>query len=367
MEKITRQLTYVLCLFIVAQSCTEPQVKTKPRLENMTVSVYASLIVQPEDLVELYAEVSGVVQSVQIEEGDTVQKNQVLATIKRDNISFDVNSAKISQELAEQNLRGQSTKLITVSSELKNLQNQHRLDSLNYMRQKKLWNQNIGSKNQLEVYQLRYEQSLENLSALTHSYNQLKQELEASYLLSENNVKKLRSVSANYSIRSFSHGRIYSLNKDVGESITSQEPFVQIGSGSEFVINMQIDEVDIVNLKLGQDVAISLDAYPKQVFRGTITKILPSKNLRTQTFTVEAKFTEPSPSLYAGLAGEASIIVSRKKAVMTIPLEYIVGNDQVLDDEGNFLKVVFGNKNMDRVEILSGIDTSTVIVKQKNL
>ena len=81
---------------------------------------------------DLYAEVPGIIQAVYVEEGDTVSKQEVLAIIERENIVFDVNSAEINEALAAQNLKGQSTKLSTIESELKNLRSQHqlRLDEL---------------------------------------------------------------------------------------------------------------------------------------------------------------------------------------------------------------------------------------------
>ena len=344
-------------------ACEESKETIKPRLMDMTVSVYASLIVQPEDLHDLYAEVPGVIQSIKVEEGDTVVKNQVLAMIERENISFDVNTAEINQALAEKNLKGQSTKLSTIKSELSNLSSQLQLDSMNFIRQQNLWKQNIGSKNQLDLYELKYKQGQENLVAAQHRFDQLKQDLEANYLLTKNKLKQIRSVSSNYLIKSKIAGRIYTLYKDIGEAISIQEPLAQIGSTSQFVVEMQIDEVDIASIRHGQKVMMSLDAYPDDIFDGSLTKILPSKNLRTQTFTAEAKFNNPPTSLYAGLAGEANIIISTEKSALTIPLDYIAGDNAVLDENGNRIKVVLGEKNMNMVRIISGIDSTTVIMK----
>ena len=68
--------------------------------------------------------------------------------------------------------------------------------------------------------------------------------------------------------------------------------------------------------------------------------------MRTQTFSVEAIFEESPANLYAGLAGEANIIVSTKKQALTIPLDYVVGDNHVLDENGNEIKVVLGERNM---------------------
>ena len=142
------------------------------------------------------------------------------------------------------------------------------------MRQSKLWQQNIGSKNQLDIFELKYSQSQENLIATQKRYNQLRHELEANYLLTKNKLKQVQSVSSDYSIKSKFDGRVYTKYKEVGEAISMQEPFAQMGSANQFIVEMLVDEVDIARLSLGQQVMISLDAYPEDIFQGILTRIL---------------------------------------------------------------------------------------------
>jgi multidrug efflux pump subunit AcrA (membrane-fusion protein) len=140
------------------------------------------------------------------------------------------------------------------------------------------------------------------------------------------------------------------------------EPVASIGSATTFIIEMLVDEVVIVKINLEQDVLITLDAYKGTVFNAKVSKILPKKDERNQTFKVEALFTETPKVLYPGLSGESNIIISKKDNVLTIPKNYIIDNNQVKTDEG-FVTITKGLENMEFVEITSGITKNTYIYK----
>jgi HlyD family secretion protein len=157
-------------------------------------------------------------------------------------------------------------------------------------------------------------------------------------------------------------GKIYDLRKEEGELISIQEPLAQIGKENSFVIDMLIDEVDIAKVSPGQLIYITLDAYKDQVFEASLSKIYPLKDTRTQTFQVEGRFTKEPPKLFAGLSGEANIVLTEKKNAITIPLDYLMQGKKVQTEKGEVV-VETGISNMSFVEILSGIDTSTVLLK----
>lgn len=123
-----------------------------------------------------------------------------------------------------------------------------------------------------------------------------------------------------------------------------------------------VDEKDIVRVLPGQEVVIALDAYGKKTFHAKITRILPEKNERNQSFLVEAEFNDPPERLYAGLAGEANIITAQKNNALTIPSAYLL-NDSLVRTKDGLIKVETGMRSLDRVEILSGIDENTELLK----
>jgi multidrug efflux pump subunit AcrA (membrane-fusion protein) len=103
-----------------------------------------------------------------------------------------------------------------------------------------------------------------------------------------------------------------------------------------------------------------LDAYGKETFQAMVTRIIPIKDQRTQTFRVEADFIESPPVLYAGLSGEANILIASHEEVMTIPLEYVKGN--IVSTEDGDKEVSLGMRNLQAVEVISGLDTTDVLL-----
>ena len=107
---------------------------------------------------------------------------------------------------------------------------------------------------------------------------------------------------------------------------------------------------------------ISLDVYLEGTFETSLSKIYPQKDERSQTFKVEARFTTPPEVLYPGMSGEANIVVARKSGAVTIPKSYLVGKDSVLTPDG-LRAVVTGLETLDRIEVLSGIESETELLK----
>jgi len=361
-----KSISYLL-IILLPLSCSKPVEYTKPRLTNMTVSVYASVLVQPKELYKVYAEAAGIIKHIGVEEGTLVSKNQVIAKIKKEDISYDLTSARLNQQLAEDNLKGKANRLTSIEIDISRLKNQLAVDSTNYFQQKRLWEKNIGSRQLFEDRKLKYTLSIENLAAAKKRYEQARIELENLYSISQNNYRKSQSLLDNYNITAKKDGKVYQLNKKEGEFIAPQEVFAEIGAADEFIIEMQIDEVDIINIQENQLVIVALDAYPDQVLEARLSKIYPSKNIRTQTFKVEALFTNPPKSLYAGLSGEANIIISKQENVLTIPLDYLKDDNSVITTEGEEIDVELGARNMGEVEIVSGIDSATIILKPEGV
>ncbi|MEZ5042640.1 MAG: efflux RND transporter periplasmic adaptor subunit [Saprospiraceae bacterium] len=348
--------------FILLVACSEEVEKTKPILGVMTESVYASVTIQPEAIYDVYAATPGILDHVFVKEGDTVTTGQLLAKITADHPQLNIENALLGVNLARENYSGQTTLLSSIADEIKSGEKQLKVDSLNYFRQQHLWEQQIGSKSELDNKKLKYELTLNNLEILRAKYRQTQLELKNGYEQSQNTLKKAQSSLSDYFIKARIDGTVYKLLKNEGELISQTEPLAQIGKSQSFLIEMLIDEVDIARIVVGQSAFIALDAYEGEVFEAVITKIYPQKNSRTQTFKVEGQFTKAPKVLYAGLSGEANIVLSEKQHAISIPLDYLLENNKVRTAEG-YIAVEVGLKNLERAEVVSGLDTGMVIIK----
>lgn len=346
--------------FLIA--CDANEEKIHPKVTAITESVYSSVTVQPDSLYQAFAIVNGIVDEILVEEGQLVQKGDVLLQIINSNPKLNEENAQAALKLARQNLNGNGAVLTGLNQELETARLQYINDSVNYYRQKNLWAQQIGSKTTFETRKLAYERSAANLKQLRNKYARTKTELQTQLLQAENNYQVSRTNVTDFTVKSKINGKIYAILKNPGEIVTVNQPLASIGKANDFVIEMLVDEVDIVKLKPGQPVVLTLDAYGERIFKARLSKIYPEKDERNQTFLVEALFEERPEVLYAGLSGEANIIVSQKDSALVIPKNYLINGNTVKTDNG-FITVKTGMESIDSVEVISGLTPNIEIYK----
>ena len=107
-------------------------------------------------------------------------------------------------------------------------------------------------------------------------------------------------------------GTVYQISISEGEIATPQKQLAIIGSGENYLLELQIDEYDIVNIQLGMPIFMVLNSYRDSVFNALVTKIKPIMNVQTKTFTVEAAFVRQPSILYPNISFEANIVTSTK-------------------------------------------------------
>lgn len=351
-----------LSFLILAVACGEKDESIRPEIRDITASVYASATVQPDSMYRVHAVVSGILDRNLVEEGDLVDSGSPLLHITDQTPRLSSENARLQMELARRNYQGPSTPLKDLEAQIRTAELTFRDDSVNFRRQEKLWTQNIGSLSAYENRKLAYERSRNQLQKLRSEYHRLREELQTRMIQAQNTYESSLVSAEDYTVRSTIHGKVYALYKEPGELVIPNEPLALLGSPDTFVVELLVDEVDVVQLQVGQLALITLDAYPEEIFETTLSKIYPQKDERSQTFKVEARFTAPPDVLYPGMSGEANIVVARKIRVLTIPKSYLVGKDSVLTPVG-LRAVVTGLETLDRVEVLSGIEAETELLK----
>ncbi|MCX2720119.1 efflux RND transporter periplasmic adaptor subunit [Lentiprolixibacter aurantiacus] len=364
MKKLFRRLFAIWILFLVIclAQCGTSTDKIYPTRSGLTESVYSSVTVQPDSLYQVYAAVGGILEKNLVEEGDKVRKGDPIAQIVNNTPLLNMENARLNLELARENYSGNNAVLSSMRDEINSARLKLQNDSANYYRQKKLWDQKIGSEVEYDNRKLAFELSSSNLQLLVGNYERMKNELKTKLIQAENNYKTATIASEDFTVTSKINGTVYELFKNQGELVSSQEPVAAVGSSDKFVIEMLVDEVDIVKIREGQKALITLDAYNTEVFEARINKIYPLKDERSQTFKIEALFIDAPEVLYPGLAGEGNIIIMEKKDVITIPKDYLFDGNKVKTEDG-IIEVRTGIENLDRVEIISGLDTQTHILK----
>lgn len=351
-----------LCATLLFAGCGSEQEKVQPEIQKITESVYSSVTIQPDSLYQVYAAVSGILDRNLVEEGDSVHRGSPLLQIINSTPKLNADNAALNLQLAIEDYSGSNAVLKSLQDEIKAAELQYKNDSINYFRQKTLWGQKIGSEVEFENRKLAYELSGNQLQLLKNRYQRSRNELATRVAQAKNNLKTATINTGDFTVTSKINGTVYALYKNPGEIVSSLEPLAAVGSSDTFLVEMLVDEVDIVKLKVGQRALVTLDAYGNQVFEATLIKIYPRKDERSQTFKVEAIFKDPPEVLYPGLAGEGNIVVAEKDSVLTIPKAYLIDGHQVRTENG-LLEVNPGLQNLERIEIRSGLDATTYIFK----
>ncbi|WP_188598692.1 efflux RND transporter periplasmic adaptor subunit [Polaribacter pacificus] len=353
-------MLFVLYFLIV--SCTNTTQTTTPEVKNITESVYASGFIKSKNQYKVYGIGSGIVKKVFVTEGMRVKKGDPIFQMDDENLKIATKNAQLTSIANDYKT---NTAKLTDAKKAVELANRKLLnDSLQYQRQKNLWNNKIGSRVEFEQKELAYENSKIELHRLSTNYEDLKRQLKLVSEQSKNNLEIAKLKEDDYIIRSQVDGVVYKLNKEEGELINMQEPSAIIGTDM-FLIELSIDELDIVKVKKGQTIIIRMDSYSSEVFEAQIIAINPMMNSRTRSFQADAIFTKSPKTLFPNLTVEANIIINTKQAVLTIPRNYLINDSFVALKGGKLQKIETGLMDYDLVEIKSGIDKNTVIELQQ--
>lgn len=356
MNKI--QLAGACLLFLI--SCGKKKQTYQALVGPITESVYASGTIISDGQYQVFPKSSGILEKIHFQEGDTVNSKNILFTISNDASKLSKENASLAAEFADLSNNQEKIRELEISTDL--ARKKYQQDSLLFIRQKKLWSEEIGSKLQLEQSELNFYNSRIAYQSLLLRLKELKKQLSFSDRQSKKNLQLSTSFDDDRQVKSMLNGKIYTILKEEGEMVSPQTPLAIIGSANSFHILLQVDEYDIVKIKTGQLVYIKLDSYKGRSFKASITKINPLMNERTKTFVVEAEFIDMPPVLYPNLTVEANIVLQTKEKALTIPRSYLINDSFVLDKDEKKIYVKTGLKDYNKVEILEGINEKDELV-----
>jgi multidrug efflux pump subunit AcrA (membrane-fusion protein) len=343
--------SFIILFFLL--SCSENNEYYIVNKEDISESVYASGIIESENQYQIYPTINGILKDVFVEEGDLININSPLLRIENKNTSTNEKNARI---IANYNdIDKNKTKINEFKLAVKLAKDKFKLDSLNFNRQKQLFQKSLISNSEFELNQFNYTNSKTNYESAILKLEELTKQLDLNDLQSKNNLGLSQDLSNELVLKSEIKGKVYSILKNKGELVSTQSPVMVIGSNDKFKIILQIDEFDIVKITKGLKVILNLDSYKNQVFSAIITKINPIMNERSKTFTVEARFVTQPKKLYPNLTLEGNIVIKERTNVMTIPRNYLIEDTYVLDKKNEKIKVKTGLKDYQNVEILDGL------------
>lgn len=342
-------------------SCSKKQESIHPTIEKITQSVYASGTIKSMNQYEVYAKMSGVVTKILVKEGDLVKKGQAIIELGNSAQSLNFENAKLLENYSSDNANKE--KIIQANNEIELAKSKLDNEASLLERQKKLWANEIGTKNDLDLRELSYKNAQTSLNAAHLKLSDLKKQIELQSKQTRNSAAISSNVLNDYKVISEMDGRVYSLSKLEGEMATPQLPIAIIGDANSFFIEMQVDEYDISKMAIGQKVFINMDSYKGKVFEAVVSKVYPLMNPKTKSFKVEANFVNKPENLFPNISAQANIVIEVKEKAITIPRGYLIDNEYVYLKNKEKRKVKVGLMDYEKVEILSGIGVQDELVK----
>ena len=351
----------ITSLLLLIASCTDKEELTKPVLQDITESVYASGVVKSRDQYQVFSPVNGIIRQIHVTEGQLVKQGQAIITLANDAPRLSKENAQIASIYASPafNRDRLNELLLTIILARTKMQN----DSLLFQRQQRLWQHEIGSLNDLEQKELAWKNAVSSYESAVYRYNEMKKQIQFSALQSSKQLQISRVMADDYIIRAQKDGRIYDLLKEPGEMVNTQLPVAVIGDPDEFLLELKVDEYDIARIQPGQMVFITMDSYKSEVFEGNICSIIPFMNESSRSFTVEASLKKAPKNLFPLLSAEANILIRTKENAMTIPRSFITDDSYVVLKDGTKKKVQIGLKDYEKAEVVSGLTKDQIIKK----
>ena len=360
MKKLLIYISASLILF----ACGKKPESTLPTIETITESVYASGSVESIDQYQVFASVNGIISSVNVSEGDVIDAKTKLFSIFNESSRINRENAELNAEFSD--INSNNSKLNDLKLAIELAKNKMLNDSITFSRQKILYSKEAISSSQLEQSELVYQSSKTNYLSNQLKYIDLKKQLNLTDKQSKNNVKLTQELENDFFITSDIKGRVYSILKKKGEMVNTQTPLAIIGDAKAFKIVMEVDEYDIIKIKKGLKIVVSLDSYKGQTFEAVVAKIDPIMNERSKTFTIEAAFINQPPVLYPNLTLEANIVIKTKPNILTIPRKYLINDQYVVLENGEKKYIKIGLKDYEKVEVISGIAKTDKIIIPTN-
>lgn len=342
-------------------SCKEKKETTTATVETITESVYASGTVKSLNQYQVFASANGIISAINVEEGQIVKKGEKLLTLDNDAPRLNVENARIAAEYATTAANRDKLNELKINIDLAREKMQN--DSLLLKRQQALWDQEIGSRYELEQRQLAYKNSSSAYRSAIARYNDLLKQIEFSARQSQKNYEISATMAGDYNITAKQSGKVYKIMKEAGEMVNAQTPIAIIGDANNYLLELEVDEFDIGKIKPGQKVFVTMDSYKGRVFEATVMRIDPIMNQSSRSFTVEATFNTKPENLYPFLTAEANILIHTKENALTIPRNYLIDDEHVLLENGEKKKVTIGLKDYQKVEVLSGLTKDDVLQK----
>jgi HlyD family secretion protein len=277
-------------------------------------AVEATGVVNAVVNVQVGSQVSGTIGKLNADFNSRVRKGDIIALIDPQLFQGAVLQATADLENAKSNVVAAKANLQKAKATLV----QTRAD---FERATSMTEKRIGTEQALDLAKANYESAKSSVDAAAASVAQANAQVsqkQAAVAVSRTNL--------NYTIiRSPIDGTVVARNVDVGQTVAAslQAPtiFTIAQDLSKMLVYAKVDESDVGRIRTGQHVTFKVDAFPKEVFQGTVTQIRmnPTSVQNVVTYDAIISFENPDLKLFPGMTAYITIPIATVENVMKLP------------------------------------------------
>ena len=333
----------------------------KPSIKNLDDKVMETGKREPSEEIEIKPNISGIIQSISVKEGDKVEAGQLLATIRIVPNVTDVNNATMQ-------INNSQIQLANAKINVDNQQKQ-------FAMQEKLYKQGVISKQEYIAAQQQLQTTLQQQKLASQQLNAAQKQLQ---IVRTGATPELQSM-ATTQIRAKAAGTVLEIPVKVGGQVIEANSFnpgttiCSIADLNSLIFKGKIDEAQAGKLKEGMDMNVVIGALQNKSFPGKVTLIAPKGTEESGTikFNVEGNVTNPKGEyIRAGFSANGEVLLSSQKNALLLDeslIQYDKGNNksfvEVKQPNGSFKKtyVKLGASDGINVQILSGIDKNAEV------
>lgn len=276
-------------------------------------------------------------------------------------VSSETQGRIVSQVLNVGSRIGQGAAIVQVDAELKNIGVQQaaaqRLAAeaslekaeLDHERNEQLFKQNAITKNQLELSALNVKSAQAQLKGAQTAESLAKRQL------------------SDAAIKSPFAGLVSQRFVNQGETVAPGVRIATIVDDSKMKLKVNIGEMEISNLKIGDKVSVTVDALPGQKFAGRVAAISGKADM-ARTFSTEIEIENPGKALKSGMFARAEVLREAAREVPAVPANAIMTNGKLMqvyvvnDGVAHLRAIKTGAATPERVEVIEGVKAGDEVV-----
>lgn len=323
---------------------------------NIMNSITATGTIEPVTSVTVGTQVSGIVSKLYVDYNSVVKNGQVIAELDKTNLMSQLNSAKTQLATAQSQLNYQTT---------------------NFNRYKTLYQKGLVAADDFDNAKLSYTQAKEQVAS------------------AKEEVQRAQTNLGYATITSPIDGIVLSKSVEEGQTVAASFSTPELFTIAQDLTNMQVvanvDEADIGDVKEGERVSFTVDAYPDDTFEGTVKQVRQEATTTNNVVTYEVVISAPNADLKLkpGLTANVTIYTAERKGVLSVPSKALrftpqketVGKMKIVDQTGNAKnkvwsiegnsivahKVNIGMTDGTNTQILNGISAGVKVVTGLNV